>query len=456
MQIIIVGSGKIGSTLADQLSQAGHNVTVIDSRLGPLEKNLDLDVMTVAGNGASYLTQKEAGAEKADLLIAATSADELNLLCCLIAKKLGTKHTIARVRNPEYSAELELIKDDLRLSLSVNPELACATEMARILRIPSAIKIDTFAKGRVELLKFPLSRESSLVGMRLSDLGKLQSKVLICIVERGEEEVYIPSGNFQLQAGDKISIVASPHDARIFLRKIHSAANPVQKILIVGGGRIGYYLAKQLIDSGASVKLVEADQARCEVLSELLPQATIVHGDGTDQRLLREIGMEHIDGFASLTGFDEENILLSLFARHTSKAKVVTKINRTSFNDVLGSMDLGSIFYPRYIAADVISRYVRAMENSLGSNVETLYKLVGGKAEALEFRVTASSALCGIPLQNLALRQNLLIGCIHRRGRIIIPKGSDALEKGDTVVVVTTVQGLNDLDDILEKRRNSL
>ena len=239
MQIIIVGSGKIGSTLADQLSQAGHNVTVIDSRLGPLEKNLDLDVMTVAGNGASYLTQKEAGAEKADLLIAATSADELNLLCCLIAKKLGTKHTIARVRNPEYSAELELIKDDLRLSLSVNPELACATEMARILRIPSAIKIDTFAKGRVELLKFPLSRESSLVGMRLSDLGKLQSKVLICIVERGEEEVYIPSGNFQLQAGDKISIVASPHDARIFLRKIHSAANPVQKILIVGGGRIG-------------------------------------------------------------------------------------------------------------------------------------------------------------------------------------------------------------------------
>lgn len=452
MQIIIVGGGKIGSTLADQLSQTGHNVTVIDSHSAPLERNADLDIMTVEGNGASYVTQREAGAEKADLLIAATSADELNLLCCLIAKKLGTKHTIARVRNPEYSAELELIKDDLRLSLAVNPELACATEMARILRIPSAIKIDTFAKGRVELLKLSVSAGSPLAGLRLSELRKFQSKVLVCIVERGEE-VHIPSGSFQLEQGDKISIVASPHDARIFLRKIHSDTNPVQKTLIVGGGRIGYYLARQLLDAGVSVKLIESDLARCETLSELLPQATIIHGDGTDQRLLLEMGLEHMDGFASLTGFDEENILLSLYARHAGKAKVVTKINRTSFNDVLASMDLGSVFYPRYIAADVITRYVRAMENSLGSNVETLYKLVGGKAEALEFRVTASSCLCGIPIQDLPLRKSLLIGCIHRRGRTITPKGSDALEAGDTVVVVTTVQGLNDLDDILDRRR---
>ncbi len=457
MEIIIVGSGKIGSTVAEQLSRSGHNITIIDSRPEPLQKNTEyLDVMTVEGNGASHLVLKEAGAEKADLLIAATSADELNLLCCLIAKKLGTKHTIARVRNPEYSRELELIKDDLGLSLSVNPELACATEMARILRIPSAIKIDTFARGRVELLKFSVTPDSPLAGMQLTDLGKFQAKVLICIVERGEDKVYIPSGNFQLAAGDKISIVASPHDARTFLRRIHVATNPVQQVLIVGAGRIGYYLARQLLDAGAKVKLVDSDRKRCELVSQLLPQATVIHGDGTDQNLLREIGLEHTDAFASLTGIDEENILLSLYAHHVSHAKIITKINRTSFTDVINSMDLGSVFYPRYIAADTIGRYVRAMENSLGSNVETLYKLVGGKAEALEFRVTASSALCGVPLQKLPLRNNLLIGCINRRGRTVIPKGSDTVEPGDTVVVVTTIPGLNDLDDILDRRKGSL
>lgn len=457
MQIIIVGSGKIGSTLAEQLSRSGHNITVIDSQPEPLQKNTGyLDIMTVEGNGASHLVLKEAGAEKADLLIAATSADELNLLCCLIAKKLGTRHTIARVRNPEYSRELELIKDDLGLSLSVNPELACAMEMARILRIPSAIKIDTFAKGRVELLKFPVTADSPLVGMRLTELGKFKTKVLVCIVERGDNQVFIPSGSFQLEAGDKISIVASAHDARLFLRKLHIATSPVQQVFIVGAGRIGYYLARQMVDAGVDVTLVDSDRGRCEEISQLLPQATVIHGDGTDQHLLLESGLEQADAFASLTGFDEENILLSLFARHVSKAKIITKINRTSFTDVIGSMDLGSVFYPRYIAADFIGRYVRAMENSLGSNVETLYKLVGGRAEALEFRVTAASTVCGVPLQDLPTKDNLLISCINRKGRTIIPKGSDTIEPGDTVVVVTTRTGLNDLDDILEKRRAGL
>lgn len=453
MNIVIVGAGKIGATLVEQLAREGHEITVIDIDPDALEVVGTLDVMAVEGNGLTRETLLEAGVDTADLAIAVMSTDEKNLLACLIAKKLGVGNTIARVRNPEYMAGIRMVQEELGLSMSLNPELASATEIARILRVPSAIKIDTFSRGRVELCKIRLDENSVLDGMSLIELGKLHAGVLVCVVERGANEVYIPSGSFTLKAGDRISVVARPRTAAKFFHKIGIQSDPVKRVMIIGGGRISFYLARQMLDFGAEVKIIEANYEICESLAERLPEATIIHGDGTNEKLLAEEGIAKMDAVATLTGIDEENILMSLYTRSVSKAKIVTKINRTTFSDVIKSMDLGSVFRPRNIAADYIVRYVRAMENSLGSNVETLYKIVGDKAEALEFRATERSAVCGIPLMELATRPNLLIGAINRGGKIITPGGRDTIEPGDTVVVVTGITGLNDLDDILDKRR---
>lgn len=454
MKIVIIGAGKIGATLAEQLTREGHEITVVDINAESLDSlGNSLDVMTVEGNGINKETQIEAGVPSADLVIAVMSTDEQNLLSCLMAKKLGVGNTIARVRNPEYTTALRLIKEDLGLSMALNPEFASAMEIARILRAPSAIKIDAFSKGRVELHKVRIAEDSPLAGMRLMELGKLQTGVLICVVERGQQDVYIPDGNFTLCPGDRISLVAKPKTAIRFFHKIGIQTDPVKRVMLIGGGRISYYLAKLMLDFGANVKIIESNREVCDSLSERLPGVTVIHGDGTNEKLLAEEGIAKMDAIASLTGIDEENVLMSLYARSVSKAKIVTKINRTTFSHIIKSMDLGSVFHPRYIAADHIVRYVRAMQNSLGSNVETLYKIVGNKAEALEFRATAKSAVCGKPLQELATLPNLLIGAINRNGKILTPGGRDTIEPGDTVIVVTTVTGLNDLDDILDKRR---
>jgi trk system potassium uptake protein TrkA len=454
MKIIIVGDGKVGGTLAEQLSQEGHDITIIDNNEDRRHPSSDiLDIMSVTGNGATFSTQMEAGVDKADLLIAATSSDELNMMCCLVAKKAGAKHTIARVRNPEYAEELHLFREDLGLSMTVNPELACATEMARLLSVPSAIKVDTFARGRAELLKIQIDQSSPLAGQTLQSLGVRKYNVLIAAVERGDHQIYIPGGDFRLEAGDRLSVAAKPADAGNFLKRIGITADPVREAMIVGGGRIAYYLVKQLVEAHINVKIIDSDLERCHQLAMLLPQATIIHGDGTDQRLLAEEGLSKMDAFVSMTGIDEENILLSLYAKRHSRAKVITKINRITFMDILDTMELGSIFSPRYIAAESILRYVRGMQNSLGSKVETLYRIVGDKAEALEFRVSASSPLCGKSLMELQLKKNLLICCINHRGKIIIPGGQDCIHADDTVIVVTTNPGLSELEDILEKKR---
>ena len=453
MKIVIIGAGKIGVTLAEQLLREGHEITVIDHRISALEAVSTLDVMTVEGNGISIETQLEAGMNEADLAIAVLATDEQSLLACLIAKKLGVGSTIARVRNPEYTSGIRLLKDDLGLSMTFNPELACASEMARVLRAPSAIKIDTFSRGRVELHKVRLPESSPLGGMKLMELGKLQTGVLICAVERGEKEVHIPDGSFVLQANDRISFIAKPKTAAKFFHKLGVQADRVKQVMLLGGGKISYYLAKQMLDFGASVKIIESNAEVCHSLAEMLPEATVLHGDGTDEKLLSEEGIGDMDAIASLTGIDEENVLMSLYARSVCNAKIITKINRTTFSHIIESMDLGSVFYPRYIAADLIVRFVRALANSQGSNVETLYKIIGGKAEALEFRATANSAACSIPLMNLPTIPNLLIGAINRGGKILTPGGRDTIEPGDSVIVVTTVAGLNDLDDIIDKRR---
>ena len=309
--------------------------------------------------------------------------------------------------------------------------------------------IDTFAKGEVEILELLVPEGSPLDGITLMELGKFKSKVLICAVERGEQDVFIPGGHFRLQAGDRISVVASPREAQRFFKQVGVAKSKIRQAMLIGGGRMGFYLGRLLLEAGMDVKILEADEARCTELSQLLPEATIIHGDGTDQRLLLEEGIEHMDAVVSMTGIDEENILLSLYARRTTKAKVIAKINRDSYDGIVESLGLESVFYPRNICADNVVRYVRAMQASDAyASMETLCKIAGDKVEAMEFRVTASADFCGIPLQQLKLKKSLLIGCILRSGKMITPRGSDTIEVGDSVIVVTTHSGLQTLDDI--------
>ena len=452
MKIIIVGCGKIGTTLAEQLSSEHHDLVVIDTNPQKIQQlSESIDVMGIVDNGASINVLSDAGIEDAHLLIAVTGSDELNLLCCVIAKKVSKCHTIARVRNPLYNKERNFIRKSLGITMIINPELASAIEISRLLRFPSAIELDTFAKGRVELLKFKLLPEFQLSGMSVMEIvDKLRCNVLICGVERGEE-VFIPSGNFILQDNDLISIMASPKNSASFFKKVGIHTHQVKNALIVGGGTLGYYLAALLIDLKIKVRIVENNQERCQQLSELLPEATVICGDGTDKKLLLQEGLTQTESFITLTNMDEENIFLSLFAKKNSKAKLITKVNRIAFDDIIDGLDIGSVIYPKYITADYILQYVRAMENSLSSNVETLYHILDNQAEALEFSVKEASSVTDIPLSQLNLKENLLIACINRNGSIQIPRGQDTIQVGDTVIIVTSVKGLRDLKDILKK-----
>lgn len=451
MQIIIVGCGNVGATLAGQLSKEGHNITIIDTKSDVVNNvSNNFDIMGIVGNGAGYSIQKEAGIEEADLLIAVTGSDELNLLCCLIAKKAGDCHTIARVRNPVYSREINFIKEELGLSMIINPEEAAAREIARVLKFPSAIKIDTFAKGRIELVKYRIEEESPLCDQALKNISsKLRCDVLVCMVERGEE-VFIPDGNFVLRANDEISVVGSAKNSVLFFKKLGVQTTRAKDALIVGGGETAYYLAKQLLSIGVDVKIIERDMNRCEELSELLPQALIIHGDGTDRDLLLEEGVTQAESFVALTNFDEENIMLSLFVKSIAKAKLITQVHRIAYDELIAELNLGSVLYPKYITAEIIIKYVRAKQNSIGSNIETLYRMSNDRVEALEFHVKEDSPVLGVPLQELQLKPNLLISCINHKGNIITPGGQSVISPGDTVVIVTTLTGLHDIKDILK------
>lgn len=451
MDIIIIGCGKVGITLAELLSAEHHDIVLVDESTQKLQSIPEsLDALRVQGNGASINTLLEAGVDVADILIAVTGSDELNLLCCLIAKKAGKCHTIARVRNPIYNKEIEFIKEKLGISMVINPELTAASEISRLLRFPSAIKIDTFAKGRVELLKFRIRPEFKLNEMPIHQFGRVHGNVLICAVERGNE-ITIPDGNFVLRDNDVLSIIASPKNAAEFFRSIGLKTNQVRNTLIVGGGKIAYYTAKFLQEMKIDVRIVEISQARCDELCELLPNATIIHGDGTDKQLLLEEGLAEAESFLTLTSLDEENVLLSLYAQSNSNAKLVTKVNKIAFTDIINNLDIGSVIYPKYLTADYILQYVRAMQNSIGSNVETLYQILDNRAEALEFAIREKSAVTDIPLSELSLKKNLLIGCINRHGKIRSPRGQDSIQVGDTVIIVTTQKGLHDIQDILKR-----
>lgn len=450
LNIIIVGCGKVGTTLVEQLSREGHDITIIDKSLQKIQAITNLyDIMGLAGNGASYSVQMEAGIEDTDLLIAVTDSDELNLLCCTVARQVGNCAAIARVRTPDYSKEVGYLREKLGLAMIINPELEAAREAARILYLPTALEVNSFAHGQAELIKFKVPEQNILNGISLVDLGKnIAKNILICAIER-EGKVYIPSGDFRIVKGDILSFVASRKIAKSFLETIGFKTNQVKNTMIIGGGKAAYYLADQLLHTGISVKIIENNRARCEELSILLPKATIINGDGTNEELLKEEGIENIESFVPLTGIDEENILLTLYARQVSNAKVITKINRIAFKDVINSLDLGSVIYPRYITSEAIIAYVRAKKASMNSNIETLYHMFDSRVEAIEFRVDKESDVTGIPLAELSLKNDLLISFISRSGTILIPSGQDRIMVGDTVMIVTTHTGFNDIQDIL-------
>ena len=452
MNIIIVGCGKVGRKLAERLScEKDNDITVVDLSNNAVEDLINqYDIMGVIGNGANFDTLMEAGIKSADILIAVTGSDELNLLTCLIAKKTGNCQTIARVRNPEYSKELNLFKEDLGLAMIINPEQTAASEMARLLRFPSAIQIDTFAKGRVEILKFKIPESSDLDGLKIADvMKKLNCDILVCGVERADE-AFIPGGDFVLKSGDFVSFVATIKNATYFFKKIGIKTNSVKDAIIVGGGDTALYLAKQLLQTGISVKIIEQNPKRCDELCQYLPKATIINGDGTETQLLSEEGIRDAQSFISLTNIDEENIMLSLFAKTKTDGKVITKINRIEYDDVINSLELGTTVYPKNITAEYIVRFVRAKRNSIGSNIETMHIILDGKAEALEFRIGEKSPVSDISLEKMRIKKNVLIACINRNGKIIIPRGHDSIKYGDTVIVVTTNTGFKDISDILE------
>ena len=450
MNIIIVGCGKVGQTLTEQLNEEGNNITVVDLNADKVRAiSSRYDVMGIVGNGATHRIQQDAGIDRADLLIAVTGSDELNLLCCLAAKKAGGCKAIARVKNPEYSADASFLKNELGLAMVINPEQAAAGEIARILRFPSAIKIDTFAKGRVELLKFKLPEGSPLVGMSVRQIvTTLRCDILVCTVER-EDDAYIANGDFVFAEKDIISIIASPKNVSDFFKKINYKLHSVKDTVIVGGDEISHYLADILLESGIKVKIIEKDLRKCDRLCTQLPEITVINGDPVEQEILLEEGLPNTEAFVALTGFDEENILLSLFAKSESRAKIVTKLNRIDFDDVIRGLELDTIIYPKNITSDMIVRYVRSMEGTIGSNMENLYNVIKDKIEAAEFIIKENSEITGIPLSQLRLKENVLIASILRGKRVIIPRGSDTIEVGDAVIIVSKHLGLRDITDVL-------
>lgn len=451
MNIIVVGCGNVGKKIVEMLClEKEHNITVVDIRSSIINSLVnEYDIMGVSGSGTSVDTLVEAGVAEADILIAVTASDELNLLSCLIARKAGQCQTIARVRNPEYSKEISLFKEDLGLAMVINPERAAAAAIARNLRFPAAINIDTFAKGRVEILKFRIPEKSTLDGIHIADIvSKLNCNVLVCGVERNDE-AFIPHGDFVLKTGDYISVLAPLKTETRLFKKSGIKLSKTTDTIIVGGGETAVYLAKLLDESGISVKILERDEKRCNELCELLPHATIINTDGTDNRHLLEAGIEQATSFVSLTNIDEENILLSMFAKTVTNGKLITKINRIAYDNVISGLDLGTTICPKNITAENIVKFVRSKKNSRSSNIETMHRILSGKAEALEFRINENPKITDIPLSELHIRKTVIVACINRNGTIIIPHGNDTMKPGDTIIVVTTTPGLKDISDII-------
>ena len=452
MKIVVIGDGKIGTTIIEHLSKEGHEIVAIDKNQSAIDKIIaNYDVMGICGNGVNYETQLNAGVSSSDIVIAVTSSDEANILACLIAKKIGAKSTIARVRNVEYSEQVNVIQDHLGISMIINPEREAAREIMKIINFPEAMRVDSFAKGIFELVELFIPSTSPLVGKSLYEISQeYQVKVLVCAVQR-KDDVFIPSGDFIFEAEDIVHITAnSKTTLRSFLNKSELLKSKLKSVMMIGGGILSTYLAKELIKGKYDVKIIEKDYDTCVLLSSLLPEATIIHGDGSEQNLLDDEGFDTTDVVVSLTGMDEENIITSMYAFKHNVKKIITKVNRPSLAGLLESIKMVSVIAPKDIAAARIIRYVRAQQNAQGSNVVNLYKLVNNKVEALEFIAHENKKLLNIPLRDLKLKKNILIGGIIRNGKVIIPSGNDCIMLDDNVLVVSSDRILNDLKDILE------
>ena len=453
MKFVVIGAGKIGGTLSEQLVEEGHSVIAVDNNPEAVKKLPNSqDVMCIQGNGATADIQLEAGVKGADLLIATTAHDELNMVCCMLGRQLGAKRTICRVRNPEYFKQIDIIQNNLGLALVTNPELTTARDIANSLVFPTAAKLEVFGKGRVEMVELKIGEDSQLIGLSLAEVYKrLKLKFLICAVQR-ESGTFIPTGDFVIHPGDRINIAASHTDLEKFFRENGIVKNRIKSVMIVGGGKIGYYLAKQLSGVGMRVKVIEKDYNRCTELCDEIPKATIIHGDGTDQELLIDEGIRDVDAFVALSGLDEENIIMSLYVKNNTGAKVITKISRASYGDMARKLGLDSVVMPKLLTTGTILSYVRSLENaSSESRIESLYHIIGNQVEAIEFNIKEPIPhITGTPLKDIKIKKNILICAIIRKRQVIIPNGNDTMELGDSVIIVTKDQRFSELRGILE------
>ena len=445
MKIIIVGNGKVGYAIANSLAEEDHDIVMVDANTNALRKaESTMDVLCVEGNGASISVLIEAGVRTADLVIAVTNQDEINLVCCLIAKKLGAGHTIARVRNEE------MLKKEIGLDMVINPDLAAAQEIARILAFPAAFSVEPFARGRIDMIGFQVSDSDTICGVPLSQSHRLrQAEVLICAAEH-QGEYIIPDGNFTPTAGDRVYMLGAKPELQRMLKDMGRTWQKVKKVSVLGGSRSAMYLAWELQKTNTGVRIVEMDPDKCLRLSAQLPHVLVIQGDGTDNTLLQQEGILDTDAFVAVTNRDEENLLMAMHAQRSGVPKVLAKMTRPNYMDLVNSTGIDSIISPKDIISSQILRYVRALGNAEGSKVESLYKMLGGHVEALSFTATASShAVLGKPLKDLPLRKGLLVAAIVRDLHTIIPGGMTTIEDGDHVVVVTQATGLDDLTDIL-------
>ena len=451
MKIIVIGCGKIGKTIIEHVSKEGHSLVIVDNNREKVEELIErYDVMGVVGNGASLDIQEEAGVKSADLVIAVTPEDEINILASMVAKKLGASSTIARVRNPEYLRQTKLMQEELGLSMVVNPEQETADEIINIVNLPSLLKLEPYAKGKVNLVEILVEENNPLIGETLITMSKkIKTKVLICAIQRASH-VIIPNGNFKIEQGDRLSITANASSLVTFLKELNLIKSPLKNIMIIGGGKISYYLAKELSNKKYHIKLIEMNKNRAEEMAEALPKVDVICGDGTDHDLLIEEGIEATDACIALTNVDEENIIVSMYATRLKIKKVIAKIKRNSFLTMVNDLGIASIVSPKDIVASKIISYIRALSNKRGSNVLTLYKLVNNQVEALEFDAKKKEKFYNKPLKDLNIKENCLIACIIRDGNVLIPSGNDCIQLNDRVLVVTTHQQFDDLMDAFE------
>jgi len=446
MKIIIVGCGKLGKHLSHVLTKENYNITVIDKNELVLDKlNNNYDISCIEGNALVIDTLYEAGVTDTDILIATMKNDEDNILCTLLAKKLGAKNTIARVRNPEYTKSINYIKNELGLSMSINPELLTAKEISNELRFPENVKSSYLAKGKIELVEFKIKETSQLIN---NSIKNIKNKILVIAVERNNN-VYVPNGDFIFEKDDKIIITSTPKEIMNFFKENGINYLKIKNTMIIGGSKVSYYLAKFLSDINIKVKIIENDLDKCKMLSDKLDNTLIINGDGSDKNLLIEEGIENVDAFIASTGIDEENVVFSMFANSIKVPKIITKINHLNFGEILDQIGNNTILTPHAVASNHILRYIRAKENSKGGSMESLIRLMNDKVEIMEFGINDDFKKIGKQLKNIKFKDNLIIACINRRGNIIFPTGDDTIDVNDKIIIATTKKGIKGLNDIL-------